>query len=81
MAQITTSGENVFAREQKTRKERRCQIVFIIAAVIFILAVAFICIFIFVQAFPAFREIGLFKFLFGTKWFPRWRSRNSASCP
>ena len=46
------------------------KIVFIIAAVIFILAVAFICIFIFVQAFPAFREIGLFKFLFGTKWFP-----------
>ena len=71
MAQIPTSGENVLrARAKIDVKELVMKIVFIIAAVIFILAVAFICIFIFVQAFPAFREIGLFKFLFGTKWFP-----------
>lgn len=71
MAQITTSGETVLrARAKIDVKELVMKIVFIIAAVIFILAVAFICIFIFVQAFPAFREIGLIKFLFGTKWFP-----------
>lgn len=71
MAEITNSGESVLrAKVKMDVKELVMKIVFIIAAVIFILAVAFICIFIFAQAFPAFTQIGIFDFLFGTKWFP-----------
>lgn len=51
-------------------KEWIMKVVFVFAAVIFILAVLTICVFIFAQAFPAIKEIGLFKFLFGTKWYP-----------
>lgn len=51
-------------------KELIMKIVFIIAAAIFVAAVFTICVFIFVQAFPAIREIGLFKFLFSTEWKP-----------
>jgi phosphate transport system permease protein len=44
--------------------------VFALSAVISILAVALICIFLAANAFPALREIGLLKFLFGTSWKP-----------
>ena len=46
------------------------EIVFLIAACISILAVALICIFLFVNGIPAMNEIGLFNFLGGTKWKP-----------
>ena len=51
-------------------KEVIMKVVFIVAAAVFILAVITICVFIFVQAFPALKEIGLFKFLFGDEWYP-----------
>ncbi len=51
-------------------KELIMKIVFIIAAAVFIAAVITICVFIFVQAFPALKEIGLFNFLFGDEWYP-----------
>lgn len=46
------------------------KIVFAIAAAIFVLCVAVICVFIFAQAFPAIREIGLVEFLFSDLWAP-----------
>ena len=43
---------------------------FIAAAAAFIAAVLVICTFIFVQSVPALKEVGLFKFLFSSKWNP-----------
>ena len=51
-------------------KEQMMQIVFLISACISILAVALICIFIFINGIPAMTEIGVFKFLSGTHWRP-----------
>ena len=45
-------------------------IVFLLSACISILAVALICIFIFINGIPAMAEIGVFKFLSGTVWKP-----------
>ena len=41
-----------------------------IAACASVLAVALICLFLFVNGIPAMREIGIFKFLLGTMWKP-----------
>lgn len=49
-------------------KEIGMKIVFAIAAVIFIAAVAVICIYLFVRAIPGVSEIGWIDFLFGTDW-------------
>ena len=71
MAEKVVSGAEALKRRQKADvKELLMKIIFIIAAVAFIAAVAVICIFIFAQAYPAIREIGLFQFLFGTHWWP-----------
>ncbi len=54
---------------QKVR-ENGMRIVFLLAALASILAIALICIFLFAGGIPAMAEIGLFKFLFGTNWRP-----------
>ncbi len=41
-----------------------------VSALVSVFAVALICIFLFVNGFPAMAEIGVFKFLFGTRWAP-----------
>ena len=51
-------------------KEKLMQAVFFIAACTSILAVALICLFLFANGIPAIREIGVFKFLLGTRWKP-----------
>lgn len=51
-------------------KEFAMRAVFFIAACISILAVILICWFIFSNAFPAIKEIGISEFLLGTKWKP-----------
>lgn len=51
-------------------KETLMKIVFALTAAVFILCVAVICLFIFVQAVPALGEIGFFEFLFSDKWAP-----------
>lgn len=51
-------------------KEFAMRVVFFIAACISILAVILICWFIFSNAFPAIKEIGVSEFLLGTKWKP-----------
>ena len=51
-------------------KEQVMHIVFLLSACISILAVALICIFIFINGIPAMAEIGVFKFLSGTVWKP-----------
>lgn len=51
-------------------KEQMMQIVFLISASISILAVALICIFIFINGIPAMAEVGIFRFLSGTQWKP-----------
>ncbi|MGN0482216.1 MAG: phosphate ABC transporter permease subunit PstC [Lachnospiraceae bacterium] len=45
--------------------------VFLFTACISILAVALICIFLFMNGFPAIKKIGLFSFLGGTTWRPK----------
>ena len=50
--------------------EKIMQAVFFIAACASILAVILICVFLFANGLPAMGEIGIFKFLFGTKWKP-----------
>ena len=54
----------------KKYKEKLMEIVFLIAACICILAVALICIFLFINGIPAIKEIGFFNFIFGIKWKP-----------
>ncbi len=44
--------------------------VFFTAAIIFVLAVALICVFLFANGTPAFSEIGVFDFLLGKNWAP-----------
>lgn len=51
-------------------KEKIMEFVFLITAIISIVAVALICIFLFANGFPAMKEIGLRDFLFGTTWKP-----------
>ncbi len=54
---------------QKMR-ENSMRIVFLLAALASILAIALICVFLFAGGLPAMAEIGVFKFLFGTSWRP-----------
>lgn len=51
-------------------KERGMKIVFLIAACTSVLAVAFICIFLFANGIPAIGNIGVADFLFGETWRP-----------
>ncbi|MGN0140753.1 MAG: phosphate ABC transporter permease subunit PstC [Roseburia sp.] len=51
-------------------KEKIMEYVFLLAAVVSILAVALICIFLFANGVPAMKEIGFLDFLTGTKWKP-----------
>lgn len=51
-------------------KEKAMKMVFLLAAYVSILAVALICIFLFVNGIPAMQKIGLFNFLTGTAWKP-----------
>ena len=51
-------------------KEQMMQIVFLISASMSILAVALICIFIFINGIPAMAEVGAFRFLSGSQWKP-----------
>ena len=54
----------------KKFKERFMQVLFLLSALVSILAVALICIFLFANGIPAIREIGLWDFLSGTSWKP-----------
>lgn len=51
-------------------KEKVMEIVFLLTAVVSIVAVALICIFLFANGIPAMKEIGFVEFLTGTKWKP-----------
>ena len=51
-------------------KEKIMEYVFLLTAVISILAVALICVFLFANGIPAMQEIGFFNFLTGTEWRP-----------
>ena len=54
----------------KKYKEQVMHAVFFIASCASVLAVALICLFLFVNGIPAMKEIGIFKFLLGTMWKP-----------
>lgn len=54
----------------KKYRETIMKAVFLLAACLSIAAVVLICVFLFANGIPAIREIGLFKFLFGTVWKP-----------
>lgn len=51
-------------------KEKIMEYVFLLAAVVSILAVALICVFLFANGIPAMQEIGFLDFLLGTEWRP-----------
>ena len=51
-------------------KENIMRVVFTFCALVSIAAVAIICLFMFVNAFPAFKEIGVLNFLGGRVWKP-----------
>lgn len=51
-------------------KEKIWEALFLLAAGFSIFAVVLICIFLFANGLPAIHKIGLFDFLFGTKWKP-----------
>lgn len=50
------------------KREKIMEYVFLLAAVISIVAVALICIFLFANGIPAMKKIGFAEFLTGTKW-------------
>lgn len=54
----------------KSLKENIMYVIFLISACMSILAVAVICVFLFANGVPAIGKIGVFNFLFGTKWKP-----------
>ena len=54
----------------KNVKEVLMKIVFFLAACVSIFSTILICVFIFANGIPAIKEIGVFKFLFGTAWKP-----------
>lgn len=54
----------------KHLKEKGMQLLFFLAALVSIAAVILICAFLLASGIPAIREIGVFKFLLGTKWKP-----------
>ncbi len=54
----------------KNWKEKGMQGVFLLAACASVLAVALICIFLFINGIPAMKEIGFVKFLSGEMWRP-----------
>jgi phosphate transport system permease protein len=54
----------------KQFRERAMSVVFLLSALISILAVALICIFLFAGGIPALAEIGLFDFVTGKEWRP-----------
>lgn len=51
-------------------KEKVMEIVFLLTAIVSIIAVALICVFLFANGIPAMKEIGFVEFLTGTKWKP-----------
>lgn len=53
-----------------TIKEVCMEVVFLVTAIVSIVAVALICIFLFANGIPAMKEIGFFEFLTGTSWKP-----------
>lgn len=54
----------------KKFKETAMKYVFLLTACFSIMAVILICLFLFANGIPAMSEIGIFKFLTGTKWRP-----------
>ncbi len=50
--------------------ENGMKVLFGVSAVFSIVAVCTICIFLFIKGLPPMAEIGIFKFLFGTEWYP-----------
>lgn len=54
----------------KNMKEQLMKYVFLIAACVSILAVALICVFLFMNGIPTMAEIGVSDFLLGQKWQP-----------
>ena len=51
-------------------REKIMEYVFLLAAVISIVAVALICVFLFANGIPAMHKIGFADFLTGTDWKP-----------
>ena len=51
-------------------KEKGMKLLFFLTACVSIAAVILICIFLFASGIPAIREIGVFRFLLGTRWKP-----------
>ena len=51
-------------------KEKLFEKIFLSFSIMSVLAVLIICIFLFVNGFPAIAEIGIFDFLLGTEWRP-----------
>lgn len=51
-------------------KEKLMEIVFLLTAIISIVAVALICVFLFANGIPAMKEIGFADFLTGKQWKP-----------
>lgn len=72
MAKTKTKERKIFSKESFANaftKENVAKAVFIASAAFSILAVFAIIFYIFYASFPAFRQIGFFNFVFGSKWF------------
>ncbi len=58
------------AKSIRDLREKRMKAVFFITATASVVSVLLICLFLFINGVPAMKEIGIFDFIFGTKWSP-----------
>lgn len=65
-------------RLSSARGERGAKLLFGLCAAFSIVAVFAIILFVLYRSIPAFREIGVFNFLFGKIWKPDWESKVTA---
>lgn len=61
---------NIEKRKEKFNTTRFIEYFFLVCAIVSIVSVAVITIYMIYSGFPAIKEIGLFKFIFGMKWNP-----------
>ena len=67
---LAKKGARSMSAIMKHAKEKGMKLLFLAATCVSIAAVILICLFLLASGIPAIREIGIFKFLLGTKWKP-----------
>lgn len=68
--QTQITEKEIKGAKRRRLKESTMKVVFLVCALTSILAVALICLFLFVNGIPAMAKVGVFNFLLGKEWSP-----------